>query len=108
MRQRLVLDQRHHGGDRDAVVGTERRPVRRQPVAVSDERDAPFRRVVRARRIALADDVQVALEHDRRRVLAAGSRRHSNDEVPAGVLYELETVPVGPLANVLDRRLLEA
>ena len=106
MGQRLVLDQRHHGRDRDPVVGAERRPVRGQPVAVANERDAPFRRVVRARRVALAHHVQVALEHDRRRGLAARARRNADHEVPAGVLLQLESVPVGPLANVLDHRLL--
>ena len=94
MRQRLVLDQRHHRRDRDPVVGTERRPVRGQPLAVADERDAALRRVVRARRIALADDVQVPLEHHGRRALAAGAspgrgsrgsgRRPARARSPAG------------------------
>ncbi len=106
MRQRLVLDQRHHRRDRDPVVGAERRPVGGQPVAVADEDDPPFRRVVRTRRIALADDVQVSLEHEGRRSIAARACRNADHEVPAGVLHELETVLVGPLANVLDRRLL--
>ena len=44
-------------------------------------------------------------DHGRRR-LAAGRRRHADDEVAAGVLSELEAVPVGPCAHVLDHRLL--
>ncbi len=108
VRQRLVLAERHHRRDRDAVVGAQRRPIRGQPLAVADELDAALRRVVRARRIALADDVQVPLEHEGRRVLASRGRRDADHEVPAGVLHELETVPVRPLANVLDRGLLEA
>ena len=36
--QRLVLGQRHHRGDADAVVRAERRPVGGQPVAVADKR----------------------------------------------------------------------
>ena len=36
-----------------------------------------------------------------------GRRRNADHEVPAGVLHELESLPVGPLANVLDRGLLE-
>ena len=108
MRQRLVLDQRHHRRDCNAIVGAEGRPVGGQPIAVADEDDAPFRRVVRARGIALADDVQVPLEDDGRRSFPTRACRDADDEVPAAVLLQLETVPAGPLANVLDRGLLQA
>ena len=106
MWQRLVLDQRHHGRDRDAVVGAERRAVRGQPVAVADERDATLGRVVRARRVALADHVQVPLKRDGRRGLAPRGCGDADHDVPAGVLLELEAVLAGPFANVLDHRLL--
>ena len=102
----LVLGESHHGRDRDAVVGAERRAVGLQPLAVADERDPPFGGVVRARRVALADHVQVALEDERRRRLASGGRRYADHEVPPRVLQELEPVLVGPRPNVLDDRLL--
>ena len=48
VRQRLVLGQRHHRRDADAVVGAERRPVGGQPVAVADKRDPALGRIVGA------------------------------------------------------------
>ena len=91
---RLVLDQRHHRGDCDAVVGAERRPLGLQPVAVADERDPPLGRIVRARRVALAHHVQMALEHHDGRRLASRRPGHTDDEVATGVLLELEPLPV--------------
>ena len=108
VRQRPVFGERHHRGDRDAVVGAERRAVRLQPVAVADERDPPLGRVVGARRLALADHVEVALERDDRGALASRRRRDAQDEVAAGVLVELEAVLGRPGAHVLDHRLLVA
>ena len=108
MGQRLVLDQRHHRRDRDAVVCAERRPVRFQPLAVADERDASLGRVVLARRVPLADHVQVALERHGGRRLTSRGRRDANHDVSPGVLLELEPVLFGPRANVLDHRLLGA
>ena len=106
VRKRLVLDERHHRRDRDAVVRAERRPVRGQPVAVADELDASLRRVVRARGVAFANDVQVPLKRYGRSRLPPGSRGDAYDEVPPGILNELEAVLLGPRADVLDRRLL--
>src|SRR3712207_8019631 len=37
MRQRFVVGERHHRRDRDAVVGSERRAVRSQPLAVTQQ-----------------------------------------------------------------------
>ena len=104
--QRLVLDQSHHRRDRDPVVGAERGPVRGQPLAVAHEPDPSFGRVVLARRVALADHVQVALERHGRRSLAPRGRGHPDHEVSPGVLLKLEAVLVGPGANVLDHRFL--
>ena len=106
MGDRLVLDQRHHRGDRDAVVGAQGRPVGGQPVAVAQQDDPPLGRIVRACRVALAHHVQVTLEDEGGRSLTALTRRNANHEVPAGVLLELEPLSSGPLANVLDHRLL--
>ena len=103
---RRVLDEGHHRGDGDPVVGAEGRAVGRQPVAVAHEHDPPFGRVVRAVRGALAHHVQVTLEDEGRRRLPAGRRRHADHEVPPGVLLELESVLVRPRANVLEHRLL--
>ena len=89
---RFVLDQSHHRGDRDTVVGTERGAVGRQPVTVADEDDSSFGGIVRARRVALADHVQVTLEDEDGRGLPAGSRGNTYDEVASGVLLELVSV----------------
>ena len=96
VRDRLVLDQRHHRRDRDAVVGAQRRAVGGEPVAVADERDPPLGRIVRAGRVALAHHVQVALQDEGGRRLAAGRRRHADDEVAPGVLLELEAPAARP------------
>ena len=106
MCQRLVLDERHHRRDRDAVVRTERRPVRPQPVAVAHKHDPPFGRVVRARRVTLADHVEMTLQDQRRRRLTAGRRGYRDDEVSPGVLPHVEAVPGSPGAHVLDDGLL--
>jgi hypothetical protein len=55
------------------------------PVVVADDVDAPLALVVRAVRIPLADHVQVCLEDDRGRTLAAGRGRHPHDEVAGAV-----------------------
>jgi hypothetical protein len=86
MRDRLFLGQGHHRRDADAVVGAERRPVRREPLAVADELDAAGRRIVGRVRRALAHHVQVSLEHDAARGLAARGRGDADDEVPPRAL----------------------
>ena len=80
-----VLGERHHRRDRHAVVGAERRALGAQPAVVADDLDPPGARVVRAVRIALADDVEVALEDHRRRVLAPGRGGDVDDEVAGRV-----------------------
>ena len=106
VRQRPVLDQRHHRRDRDAIVCAERGPVSLQPFAVADEHDAPLGRVVRAGGVPLAHHVEVPLEGHGRRRLASRSRRHADDQVSPLVLLKIEAVQVRPGANVLDDRLL--
>ena len=76
-----VVDDGHRRRDADAVVRPERRAVGRNPVVVDANADASLARVERARRIALAHHVEVCLEDDHRRVLAAGGRGHANDDV---------------------------
>ena len=90
MGSRFVLDQSHHRGNRDTVVGTERGAVGRQPVTVAEEDDSSFGGIVRARRVALADHVQVTLEDEDGRGLPAGSRGNTYDEVASGVLLEFD------------------
>ena len=104
--QRLVLDERHHRRDRDAVVGAERGAVRGQPLTVPHECDPPLGRVVGARRIALADHVEVPLQRHEGGALTAGRGRHPDDQVPARILLKLEAVLLGPRAHVLDHGLL--
>ena len=106
--ERLVLDESHHRRDRDTVVGAQRRAVGGQPVTVADEDDSSFGGIVRARRVALADHVQVALEDEDGRGLPAGSRGNTYDEVASGVLLELISVLAGPSSDVLDHRLFAA
>ena len=81
-------------------------PSALQPVAVADEHDPPFRRVVRARRVALAHHVEMTLQDQRRRRLTAGRRGYRDDEVSPGVLPHVEAVPGSPGTHVLDDGLL--
>ena len=101
-----VLDERHHRRDRHPVVRAERRAVGGQPLAVADKGNPAIGGIVREAGVALADHVEMPLEHERGRRLAAGGRGHPDDEVAAGVLFEVETMPLGPRANVIDHRLL--
>ena len=105
---RLVLDERHHRGDRDPVVRAEGRPVRGQPLTVADEHDPALGGVVRARRVTLAHHVEVPLERDGGRALAALRRGDVDHEVPALVLAKLEPVLPRPLTDVVDHGLLVA
>ena len=106
VRQRLVLGQRHHRRDPDAVVRAERCPVGGQPVALADEGDPALGRIVRAIRPALADHVQMPLEDEDRRRFPPRGGRDAHDEIPRLVLAKLEAVVGGPGANVLDHQLL--
>ena len=101
-----VLGERHHRRDRDAVVRAERGALRAQPAVVADDLDPPGARIVRAVRIALADDVEVTLEDHRRRVLAARRGGDVDDEVAGRVAARLEAVHAGPRDDVGDGRLL--
>src|SRR4029079_1599469 len=78
------------------------------PLAVADEDDPPLGGVVRARGVTLADDVEVPLERDGRRVLPSRCRGDLDHEVATLVLPELEPVLLRPAADVLDHRLLVA
>ena len=102
----LVFDQRHHRGDRHAVVGAQRRPVSRQPLAVADQLDAALGGIVRAVGAALADHVEVPLEHQLRRILATARGRHVDDEVARAVGSNRQAALARPGAHVLDDRLL--
>ena len=109
--ERPVLDLRvvghgHRRRDADPVVGAERRAVGTHPVLLHADVDAPLARIERARRIALAHDVQVRLEDDDRRSLAAGRRRNADDDVPLGVDLRVERASRGPGEDVLARRSL--
>ena len=106
MSDRLVLDERHHRGDRDAVVGAESGAVGRQPVAVTEQRDPALGRIVRARGVTLAHHVQVALEDEVGRRLPTRGRRNADDKVAPRVLLELVPVATRPRADVLDHGLL--
>ena len=106
VRSALVLGEREHRRDRDAVVGAERRALGAQPVTVADDVDPPRARVVRAVRIALADDVEVALEGHGRRGLAARRGGHVDDEVAGAVAPGLEPALLGPRDHVRDGPLL--
>ena len=100
MRQRRIVDQRHHRRDRDTVVGTQRGAVRRQPLAVPRQFDPAHTRVVRTVRAPLADHVEMALEdHDRCRP-APVSCGHIDHEVAGIVLPRDAAVPAGPGADV--------
>ena len=104
---RVVLRDRQHRGDRDAVVGAERRPLRPQPVAVAHQLDPPGARVVRTARLALADHVEVALEdHRRARASRPRRRRHADDEVSGSVARVREAALLGPGDDVRDGLLL--
>ena len=95
-----VLGDGHHGDDGDAVIGAQGGAVGREPLAVADELDTPFGRIVRAVRTALADHVDVTLEdHDRRR-LSAGRRRYAHDQVRASGRHDLEPLLGGPCLDV--------
>ena len=108
MLERLVFDERHHRRDCDPVVSAQGRTVGSQPVIVADDDDSSFGRIIRARRVALADHVKVALEDEDGRRLTARSRGNAYDEVAAGVLLELVTAVAGPSSYVLDHGLLLA
>ena len=107
VRQRLVLDERHHRGDRDAVVGARassrpRSASRRRGRARSGPRPGRSGSTGRARRPCRGAPGATTS----RGALAARRRRHADDEVAARVLLELEPVLGRPRAHVLDHRLL--
>jgi hypothetical protein len=106
MGQRGIVDECHHRGDRHAVVCSECRSVGGQPFSVDDELDPALGRVVRAGRVAFAHHVQMALQDDGRRTLAAGGCRDADHHVPPLILLHVEAVLAGPAVDVLDRRLL--
>ena len=96
VRQRLVLGQRHHRRDTDAVVRAERRPVGGQPVALANERDPALGGIVGAVRPTLADHVQMPLQDENRRRLPTRAGRYAHDEVAGRVLTKLEAVARPP------------
>mmetsp|Transcript_28255 Transcript_28255/g.90386 ORF Transcript_28255/g.90386 Transcript_28255/m.90386 type:complete len:287 (+) Transcript_28255:2468-3328(+) len=110
-RRGLILQQREDGGAADAVVGAERRALRRQPLplGVADAGEADGVRVEVELRVGvlLAHHVHVALEHDRGGVLAAVAPGKLEHEVAHVVLLPLEAALIGEgLHEILHRLLL--
>ena len=105
VRQRLVLDQRHHRRNRNAIVRAEVVPsaFSQSPSRTSTMRPSAGSFGLEGH--ALAHHVEMPLEgHDRRRL--ASGRRHPDDQISPLVLLNIEAVQVRPGADVLDDRLL--
>ena len=62
--------------------------------------------VVGARRVALADHVEMPLQRHEGGTLTARRGRHPDDQVPARILLKLEPVLIRPRTHVLDHGLL--
>jgi len=89
--------------DPDAVVRSEGRPFRDDPVAVDDDIESSFARVVWAIRVTLAHHVQVCLEDDRGPALPPSRTRHLHDDIALVVNRRLEAALCCPAENVLPR-----
>ncbi len=106
MLERPVFHDRQVRGDSDAVIRTQRRPVRHQDVPFADDLDGILLEIVLDVLVLLADHVEVPLQADHRNALAARRGGLSDDDVQVLVLLGLETEPLGSLQNIVRYLLL--
>ena len=95
MDQRVVVEDREHEGDRDAVVGTERGAVGAEHAVLHDQVDALVLGNHARRRRAVAHHVDMALEHDRGSALRTGARWLLDDHVVHVVLIDPQVALLG-------------
>ena len=86
MYERLVVQHCQHQGDRYAVVGSQRGPVRSQHAVLYRQLQPFLRKIVLHSRILLADHIQVSLQHHRRAVLRSRAPRLFDDDIPGPIL----------------------
>jgi hypothetical protein len=79
------LDERQHRCDANAVVGAERGACSVERVAVAPRPDGVDGEVEGDVRVLLAHHVEMRLQGERRRLLAAGRRRNPHDDVAGGI-----------------------
>ena len=95
MDQRVVIEDREHEGDRDAVVGTERGAVGAEHAVLHDQVDALVLEIMLDAGELVAHHVDVALEHDRGSALRSGACRLLDDHVVHVVLIDPQVALLG-------------
>ena len=91
MFQRLVIKHCQHHGDRDAVVGAERRSVSMQFITVKDKADRLRCQISCNAAVFLENHVHVSLQDDRRVITAVRGTFLEDDHIAGLVLHIFES-----------------